>query len=247
MLRDRSGGLWAGTIEHGLVHIHQENSESFGTSDGLSGDTVGALFEDREGNIWVGTNGGLDLFRDLAVPMYSGTQGLASTANGAVLAYSDGSIWVGARDVLSRWRNGQITVYRSERAVSQRGPVSRVRETVVSGLPKHEYVSLFEDDGRLWIAGNGGTGYLKDDHFTAVPSVPAGVVASIAGDGRGNLWLAHLDRDLIHLRQDRVVEPMVESNDNTPRMKGWGKAGLVLFRMNVTAHFGQLQRAVSAG
>src|SRR5262249_28524539 len=49
LLRDRSGGLWAGTIEHGLVHIHQENSESFGTSDGLSGDTVGALFEDREG------------------------------------------------------------------------------------------------------------------------------------------------------------------------------------------------------
>ena len=206
LLRDHDGGLWAGTLEHGLVHIHLGNSESFGTSDGLSGDTVGALFEDQERNMWVGTNGGLDRFRNLAVPTYSQPQALSSAPNGAILASSDGSIWVAARDVLSRWKNGQVTQYRSERAVSKPRTAVRERRRIVTGLPKHEFVSLFEDDGRLWIAGNGGAGYLKDDHFTPIADFPSGIVTSIAGDGRGSLWLAHLDRGLIHLQQNRVVE-----------------------------------------
>ena len=33
---------------------------------GLSGDVIFSLFEDREGNVWVATNGGLDRFRELA-------------------------------------------------------------------------------------------------------------------------------------------------------------------------------------
>ncbi len=37
----------------------------FRESDGLSGDVIFSIFEDREGNVWVSTNGGLDRFREL--------------------------------------------------------------------------------------------------------------------------------------------------------------------------------------
>ncbi len=37
-------------------------------SDGLSGDYINKLFEDREGNIWVATLNGLDRFRELRRP-----------------------------------------------------------------------------------------------------------------------------------------------------------------------------------
>ena len=52
----------------------------FARSDGLSGDRISRLFEDREGNIWVATSDGLDRFRDFAVSTISVKQGLSNAA-----------------------------------------------------------------------------------------------------------------------------------------------------------------------
>jgi ligand-binding sensor domain-containing protein len=71
MLRDRDGGLWVGPAGRGIVHIHQGRTDVFSESDGLSGDDIYDLFEDLEGNIWVGTINGLDRFRELPVVTYS--------------------------------------------------------------------------------------------------------------------------------------------------------------------------------
>src|SRR5271166_5645240 len=59
------GGLWIGTPARGLMHSYEGRTSLFTHKDGLSGDQVKALFEDREGTIWVGTNAGLDRFREL--------------------------------------------------------------------------------------------------------------------------------------------------------------------------------------
>ncbi len=55
LLRDRDGGLWIGTLDRGLVHVHQGRTDVYTQANGLSGDFVTRLFEDREGNIWVAT------------------------------------------------------------------------------------------------------------------------------------------------------------------------------------------------
>ena len=107
LLRDRDGGLWIGTVERGLIHVHHGRTDVFSRVDGLSGDVVLSLFEDREGNVWVATTGGLDRFRELPVATISVKQGLSSDATQSVLAATDGSIWVGAHEGLTRWKNGQ--------------------------------------------------------------------------------------------------------------------------------------------
>ena len=53
VLRDRDGGLWIGTSGWGLLHLHDGRTDVFTQTDGLSGDYIHALFEDREHNIWV--------------------------------------------------------------------------------------------------------------------------------------------------------------------------------------------------
>ena len=67
-------------LDRGLLHVHEGRTDLFAQSDGLSGDSVTRLFEDREGNIWVATIDGLDRFRDFAVPTISVKQGLSNAA-----------------------------------------------------------------------------------------------------------------------------------------------------------------------
>ena len=112
VLRDRNGGLWIGTIAHGLVHSYEGKTSMFTHNDGLSSDFVYALFEDREGTIWVATSDGLDRFREFPVTSLSVRQGLSSAIANSVLAARDGSIWIGTADGLNRWDQGRTKIYR---------------------------------------------------------------------------------------------------------------------------------------
>ena len=99
LLRDRDGGLWIGTHERGLIHVHQGRTDVFTKSDGLSGDISCSIFEDREGNVWFASTRGLDRFRELPVTTISAKQGLSSDATNSVLAATDGSVWIATQ----RW------------------------------------------------------------------------------------------------------------------------------------------------
>ena len=60
------GSLWATNRTEGLFRIPHPGETSdvqqFRTTDGLTSDLTDAVFRDREGGIWVGTNAGLDHF-----------------------------------------------------------------------------------------------------------------------------------------------------------------------------------------
>jgi signal transduction histidine kinase/ligand-binding sensor domain-containing protein len=190
LLLDHNGGLWIGTEDRGLLHAHQGRMDLFTRSDGLSGDYIDGLFEDREGNIWVATVNGLDRFRDFAVPMISVKQGLSNAVVWSVLAARDGSIWLGTPGGLNRWNNGQITIY-------SKGS---------SGLPDDELESLFQDDrGRIWFSSRRGVAYFENDRFIPVSAVPGGQVHSIAEDRAGNLWISQ-DQSLFHLLRGSSAE-----------------------------------------
>ncbi|MFI4886912.1 MAG: two-component regulator propeller domain-containing protein [Steroidobacterales bacterium] len=188
LLRDRDGSLWIGTIERGLIHLHDGRADTFTQADGLSGDIVLSLFEDREGSVWVSTTGGLDRFRELPVSTISVRQGLPSDVTSAVLAASDGGVWIATHDGLTRWQNGKVTTYRR-----------------ASGLPDDSVQSLFQDrSGRVWAYTDRGLGYLEHGRYSAVPGVPGGEVNSITGDGADSLWLSG-QQSLLHLRAGRLV------------------------------------------
>lgn len=191
LLRDRNGGLWIGTLDQGLVHVHQGRTDRFTRSDGLSGNVIYGLFEDREGNVWVATSDGLDRFCDVSVPTNSVKQGLSNSDVGSVLAARDGSIWLGTRDGLSRWNDGQVTIYRKRN----------------SGLPDDMVGSLFQDDrGRIWASTYRGVAYFENGQFIPVSGVPIGIMHSIAGDRAGNLWISHSVEGLFHVLGGSVVE-----------------------------------------
>ena len=118
LLRDRNGGLWIGTLDRGILHVHEGRTDVYSQSDGLTGNAVESFFEDREGNVWVSTTAGLDRFREYAIPTISVKQGLSSPFVVCVLAAKDGSVWLGTTDGLNRWKDGQVTIYRKRTAAT---------------------------------------------------------------------------------------------------------------------------------
>ena len=113
LLRDRDGGLWIGTGQRGLIHVHRGRADVFDESRRAFGrHRAAASSRIVKAMIWVATTGGLDRFRKLPVTTVSAKQGLSSDAALSVLAATDGSVWV-AR---GRWpdpvEDGQATVFR---------------------------------------------------------------------------------------------------------------------------------------
>jgi signal transduction histidine kinase/ligand-binding sensor domain-containing protein len=224
LFRDRNGGLWVTNRDHGLVHVHQGRTDSFGQSDGLSGDAVQTIFEDREGSIWVATLSGLDRFREYAVDTISVKQGLSDAFVWSVLAARDGSVWLGTFDGLNRWKDGEVSIYRSREAPAARTEShAAIRQITDSGLPG-TVQSLFEDDrGRIWASTRSGVSYFENGRFISVSGVPGGNVYSIAVDGVGDVWISNDDYGLFRLLREQVVERIPWA-----RVGGRGSAGVLV-------------------
>ena len=136
LLRTRDGALWIGTLERGLVRIAGRTS-TMTRRDGLSSDRIFSSFQDREGNVWIGTAQGLDRFSELVATPIAVDQALSSAEPMTVLAAHDGSVWMGTLNGLNRWHGSDMTTYRRDR----------------EGLPGNSIGSLVEDDrGRVWVS-----------------------------------------------------------------------------------------------
>jgi len=177
LLRDRDGALWAGTRSEGILHIAGGRTDVFSEGDGLSGGNVEALFEDREGNVWVATTDGLDRFRGLAASTISRKQGL-SAAN-AVRASSDGSVWMSTSEGIEQRTNDHV------RKIRVRG----LRDAAVGNF-------VVDDGGRTWVATTLGIGYLEQDTFVATDT-SARAVRSMVKDEEGIVWVTDQYRGLL--------------------------------------------------
>jgi len=196
LLWDRRGALWIGTDAHGLAYVTEGSARLFTHQDGLTSNQVKALFEDREGTVWVATSEGVDSLRELPVASLSVMDGLSSDSVRSVLAAADGSIWIGTASGLNRWKDGRIRIYRP-----QTDP----------GLPDDEIEPLCEDErGHIWVTGRyHGIAYFENGKFTPAPSAPQGNITSIAADGHGGIWLSLWHADgygLVHWLNGKLID-----------------------------------------
>ncbi len=141
MLRDGAGTLWVGCA-NGVFRIEGGRATLLTRKDGLSGDTVTCLLEDRKRDgLWLGTDaGGLDFYRGGAFSVYTTRQGLVNDDVNALYEEADGTLWVGTMGGLSRLRGDHFAnVTRLQGLFS---------DTVFTILPGR--------DGRFWMSCNKG-------------------------------------------------------------------------------------------
>jgi signal transduction histidine kinase/ligand-binding sensor domain-containing protein len=198
MLTDRAGSLWIGTVSQGLCVVRDRRYDYYRSSDGLSGNVIIAIYEDRENNIWVVTSGGLDRFRVPKVLTFSSREGMSSDYAGSVLAATDGNVWVGNHDALDEIHEGSV---------------SSIREG--QGLLGRRVTVLLEDRlGRLWVGADNTLSVREGGKFHRVSrsdGSPVGTLQSLIEDRNDDLWgmpAPSLSR-LIHIHGVTVQEETV--------------------------------------
>ena len=105
----------------------------FDSHSGLPEDLVRSVVEDRDGNIWAGTNGGIARLEGdrFAVPATGAEGNVVRT----LFEDREGDLWVGGNNGLTRLRDDAFTAYGK-----------------TEGLPSDEPNAVFQDHmGRVWV------------------------------------------------------------------------------------------------
>ena len=189
LLLDRDQTLWVGTESQGLYHIHDGHADHYGAAQGLTGERVNSIYEDREGNLWVTTDKGVDLFRDIPVVSFSSTEGLSGGSEvSAVIARKDNSLWVGLRGALALIRPDSISL-----------------TTMADGRPIQDVYALFEDHlGQVWLGINPTVMVHQLGRFFEIKGQDGrrldqiGKIFSFTEDIDGNIWAIGYDDPKAH-------------------------------------------------
>jgi signal transduction histidine kinase/ligand-binding sensor domain-containing protein len=202
LLLDRDQTLWVGTESQGLYHIHDGHADHYGAAEGLTGDDVNSIYQDREGNLWITTDKGVDLFRDIPVVSFSSTEGLRGGSEvGAVIARNDNSLWAGLRGGLALIRPDSVSLI-----------------TVADGRPIQNVYALFEDhSGQVWLGINRTVMVHRLGKFFEIKKQDGSrldqttKIFSFTEDIDGNIWAIGYDdpkhiTHLLRIRDSRVQE-----------------------------------------
>ncbi len=211
MMFERDGRhIWSSQPTGVIRYGPGENGDLFGVANGLSGSLANCFYQDDEGNIWVGTENGLDRFRKTALsgvalpPAYWDAEAIAADDDGALWV---GNVKVAAPDIRTL---GELPTQNAATAVSV---VYRDGADVWTGgrdglwhyvagqrtrVPLPDYVKVMQffaicrdAEGALWVSVRGtGIIRLKDGVWQRGGGyrgldAPA---SSIARDGRGRMW-----------------------------------------------------------
>ncbi len=163
MVVDRQEVLWVGTAASGLYRRSPDGHvEHYLTQQGLPGNRIEALLEDRDGRLWVGTPDGLGEFvatgdsKPVLVRVYKTTDGLPVNWIESLFQSADGRLWLGTEKGLVEFLPAEV-----------KGQQFRLY-TTANGLSSHYVMGVSEDrDGNLWIGtDSGGAMKLVRSSFT---------------------------------------------------------------------------------
>lgn len=183
---DRAGTLWGDLRSGGLFQIADPQpyrnghviplsaiGSTFTTTNGLSASHVRPFFQDREGTIWVGTNGGLDRFRPASITRESALAWKFDAPSLGDLG-QDGIVYTGLEHALYAVKGTA-----RPRLVADHLPL--INKVCVGG------------DHLIWtISNDNALTVVRDGHPTPVDPVPGDhpQIITCARDPEGLMWIS---------------------------------------------------------
>ena len=195
LLRDGAGNVWIGTAATGLLRL-SESALSFQDGAVGSGGAVNALFEDREGNIWVGGDRGIARLRGGAFITYSSPEGLPSDGGGPIHVDPEGRTWFAPAS------GGLYTL--TDRRSTMVG---------VAGLQRDVVYSMAGGKDALWVGRQRGgltrltttAGTIGVTSYTHTDGLAQDSVYAVHVGRDGTVWAGTLSSGVSQLREGRFT------------------------------------------
>jgi signal transduction histidine kinase/ligand-binding sensor domain-containing protein len=218
--RDVDGSIWIAAGTRGLLRLARGRVERL--ESGGEAASVTTVFEDRERNIWVGTDRGVERLRDGVFLSYSAHEGLPAGAAGAVHVDDTGATWVAhAAGGLFEVRDG----------IARRVPLPALDGDVI--------YSIAGSARELWLARQHGgltrlsreAGGLSVRTFTTRDGLPQNSVYAVCRARDGSIWAGTLSGGVVHLGagRPRVYTTADGLTSNTVNAIAEGEGGVMWF------------------
>ncbi len=155
-----------------------ENYNCFNNNLGNKSEIVRCIIQDKNGNIWFGTDGdGVSKFDGKSFTTYNEKDGLPSNQIFSILEDNKGNLWFGTN-------GGGVSMFDGN---------SFTNISVKEGLSNNNVWSILQDkDGNIWFGTYGG-GAIKYDgkyltYYTEKEGLINNSVRAITQDKQGNIW-----------------------------------------------------------
>src|SRR5262249_53277446 len=134
-----------------------------------------AIYQDREGNVWVATSEGVDCFHKTAMVSFSVREGLSANLAASVVADRKGTIWVANEGALDSISDGHVSSLRKS-----------------EGLPGGAVTAMLEDHaGRLWVGVDNRLSVYERGTFRLInrgDGAPLGAIRALTEDRENSIW-----------------------------------------------------------
>jgi len=186
ILEDRSGNIWLGTFNGGVIQfIPQTNSiKTFTSHDGLSSEWITSLLQDKSGNIWMGTwGGGVSIFNGNKFETLNVSHGLSENKVRCMMQDREGNIWFGTNE-------GGLSCYRGKKFITW---------AEKDGLLNEQVSAVFQDSkGNFWLGTNEGISMYSPAknsfrNISLKDKMGYGQVMSVTEDKTSSIWAGTLD------------------------------------------------------
>ena len=226
IIKDRRGTMWIGTTGGGLFRFLPNGQiEQFTTANGLSGNNIASLHEDKNGRMWVGmrskSDAGLCLLvsepqknQNIVERYYTMKDGLPADWITSFLQTSDGKLWIGTTGGLCLWQG------ENNKSICK-------TYTAKNDLCDNDVWTLIEDkDGNLWTGSRCGAKKFARYGFTSyheADGMDVPLVNSIFENHAGELFVSFDANRRTVSRFDGEKFELVKPNFS-PKMDspGWG-------------------------
>ncbi len=197
MAQDKTGTMWFGTglgvyrWQNNVGSLFNfQNTENWGKSNSIPNNSIRAVYCDRQGNVWLGSNRGLTLFQEGHCITFTREHGLADYIVTAIYEDHSGNLWIGSYGGLNRMK--QTLPVRKLDPLFQ-SSISFYKEVNAEGAPYDAVNSIFEDrEGNMWIGAKDGLSRIKNRDFIAFTQqdgLTHNNVTSIRTSSAGGLWI----------------------------------------------------------
>jgi ligand-binding sensor domain-containing protein/serine phosphatase RsbU (regulator of sigma subunit) len=196
MHKDERGTIWIGSFEHGLIKYFENAFTFYNEKNGMISHSINYVYEDNEKNFWIGTDQGVNLFKNEAFMNMKEENGLPLKFVQCFAQLPNGNILCGTAKGISEWDGKKLRIITD---------IPELRDASIQSIAN-------DDLGNYWIGTQSGLiicSYQKKFKLIKTVSEYEGnytyPVSCIINDGHGKMYVSTFGNGLFSFENDKIV------------------------------------------